>query len=259
MGFFLGIRAYGKAFELLFSRKFWWFLFFPVLILLFLFIGGNILVSYAGDNLYGLFGNQLRNLLEGVSCLQWVNGVSNVLLKIVLKIIYFFFFAAFGGYLVLIFMSPVYSWLSERTEAYLSGKEYPFSWKQLFWEIFRGVGIALRNMFVQLLFSLFFFLCSFIPLVGLLVPFALFLISAYFYGFAFMDYTIERRCFNVRQSVRYVNKNIGLTMGIGSIFAFALMIPWISIIACSFVSLLSVIASAVALHEIEIKENGIKN
>ena len=166
MGFFLGIRAYGKAFELLFSRKFWWFLFFPVLILLFLFIGGNILVSYAGDNLYGLFGNQLRNLLEGVSWLQWVNGVSNVLLKIVLKIIYFFFFAAFGGYLVLIFMSPVYSWLSERTEAYLSGKEYPFSWKQLFWEIFRGVGIALRNMFVQLLFSLFFFLCSFIPLVG---------------------------------------------------------------------------------------------
>ena len=158
MGFFLGIRAYGKAFELLFSRKFWWFLFFPVLILLFLFIGGNILVSYAGDNLYGLFGNQLRNLLEGVSWLQWVNGVSNVLLKIVLKIIYFFFFAAFGGYLVLIFMSPVYSWLSERTEAYLSGKEYPFSWKQLFWEIFRGVGIALRNMFVQLLFSLFFFL-----------------------------------------------------------------------------------------------------
>ena len=66
MGFFLGIRAYGKAFELLFSRKFWWFLFFPVLILLFLFIGGNILVSYAGDNLYGLFGNQLRNLLEGI-------------------------------------------------------------------------------------------------------------------------------------------------------------------------------------------------
>ena len=54
MGFFTGIQLYGKAFGILFSRKFWWFLLFPVIILLLLFIGGNILISLAGDSLYGL-------------------------------------------------------------------------------------------------------------------------------------------------------------------------------------------------------------
>ena len=49
MGFFTGIQLYGKAFGILFSRKFWWFLLFPVIILLLLFIGGNILISLAGD------------------------------------------------------------------------------------------------------------------------------------------------------------------------------------------------------------------
>ena len=121
----------------------------------------------------------------------------------------------------------------------------------MFWEIFRGIGIAFRKMFVQFLFCIVFFLCSFIPFVGLLSPFALFFTSAYFYGFSFMDYAIERKCFNVRESVRYVNKNIGLAMGIGSVFALVLMIPWMRVVACSFVSLLSVIASMVSLHEME--------
>lgn len=259
MGFFLGIRSYGKAFEILFSRGFWWFLFFPVLILILLFIGGNLLVSCVGEQLYGLIGNQIRSMVEGISWLQWVEGFSGILIKVVLKIAYFFVFAALGGYVVLILMSPVYSWLSERTETYLSGKEYPFSWKRLAWEIFRGMGIALRNMFVQMLFCIVFFLCSFIPLVGLLVPFALFFTSAYFYGFSFMDYAIERKRFNIRESVRYVNKNIGLAMGIGSVFALVLMIPWIRVIACGFVSLLSVIASMVALHKMEAGQTQVLN
>ena len=249
MVFFLGIQSYAKALGILFSRRFWWFLLFPVLILLMVYVGGNLLVSYAGDSLSGLIENQVRSWVEGISWLQWVNRASGILIKIILKIIYFFLFVAFGGYIILILMSPVYSWLSERTEAYLTGKEYPFSWRQLFWEIFRGIGIALRNMLLQLFLSLLFFLCSFIPLVGLLAPLALFLTSAYFYGFSFVDYVIERKRYNVKQSVRYVNKNIGLVMGIGTVFAMSLMVPWVSIIVCCFVSLLSVMASTVALNQ----------
>ncbi|MDE5610865.1 MAG: EI24 domain-containing protein [Odoribacter sp.] len=254
MGFFLGIRAYGKAFGILFSRRFWWFLLFPVLILWILFIGGNFLVSYAGEYLYGFIEQHLKSWVDEITWLQWVSGFSNVFIKIVLRIGYFFLFATFGGYIVLILMSPVYSWLSERTETYLSGKAYPFSWRRLFWEIFRGLGIALRNMFVQLLFFVLFFLCSFIPVAGVLAPFALFFTSAYFYGFSFMDYAMERKRFNVKESVRYVNRHMALTMGIGSVFALILMIPWIRIMACCFVSLLSVIASMVALHETETTE-----
>ncbi|MEI3154682.1 MAG: EI24 domain-containing protein [Odoribacter sp.] len=121
----------------------------------------------------------------------------------------------------------------------------------MFWEIFRGIGIALRNMFLQILLSIFFFLFSFIPLVGFLSPLALFFTSAYFYGFSFVDYVMERKRYNVRQSVHYVNKNMGLVTGIGTVFAITLMIPWLSIIVCCFVSLLSVIAATVALDRLE--------
>ena len=235
MGFFTGIQLYGKASGILFSRKFWWFLLFPVIILLLLFIGGNILISLAGDSLYGLIEAKLT---------AWVG---------VLRILYFFLFVAFGGYIVLVVMSPVYSWLSERTEAHLTGREFPFSFRQFAWEIFRGILIALRNMIFQLFISFVLFLCSFIPLVGVIAPFAIFFTSAYFYGFAFIDYAIERKRFNVRQSVRYVNKNIGLVTGIGTVFALALMIPALSLAACCFVSLLSVIAGTIAVERMNDK------
>lgn len=62
---------------------------------------------------------------------------------------------------------------------------------------------------------------------------------------------MERKRYNVRQSVHYVNKNMGLVTGIGTVFAITLMIPWLSIIVCCFVSLLSVIAATVALDRLE--------
>lgn len=90
MGFFTGIQLYGKAFGILFSRKFWWFLLFPVIILLLLFIGGNILISLAGDSLYGLIEAKLTAWVGGISWLQWVTTTTSVLIKIVLRILYFF-------------------------------------------------------------------------------------------------------------------------------------------------------------------------
>lgn len=250
-GFFSGIKAYGKAADILFSRKFWWFWLFPLAILLLLFIGGNTLVSWGGDSLSHLVESKMAEWIQGISWLQWADRATGILIKIVLRILYFLLFIAFGGYVVLIVMSPIYSWLSERTEAYLTGKEYPFSLKQLLWEIFRGILIALRNLFFQLFISVVLFFCTFIPVAGLFVPFVIFFFSAYFYGFSFVDYVIERKKYNVKESVRYINKNAGLVTGVGSVFALSLMIPWASIVVCSFVSLWSVVAATVALNQTE--------
>lgn len=254
MNFFIGLRAYGKAFRILFSRRFWWFLLFPMGILILLFIGGNWLVSYAGDSVYGLIETHIRSWVSGISWLRWVNDATGILIQVILKILYFFFFVAFGGYIVLIIMSPVYSWLSERTEAHLTGRKYPFSLKEFGWEIFRGILIVFRNMFVQFLLVILLFLLSFIPLVGWLTPVIVFFVSAYFYGFSFVDYAIERKRYTVRQSVRFVQRNVGMVTGIGTVFALSLMIPWVSLIACCYVSLLSVIAATIAVNEEERSE-----
>lgn len=248
-----GIRAYGKAWCILFNRKFRWFLLFPLVILTLLFLGGNWLVGYAGDGIYAWVEEPLKEWVSDISRLSWIGTATGWLIKIVLKIFYFLLFVSFGGYIVLIVMSPVYSWLSERTEAYLTGHKYPFSWKEFGWEIFRGILIVIRNMVVQLLLVGVLFLLSFIPLVGWLSPVVVFLVSAYFYGFSFVDYAIERKRYNVKQSVRYVNRNIGMVTGIGTVFALSLMISWLSLIACCYVSLLSVIAATVAVNEEEKK------
>lgn len=249
-GIVVGISAYKEAGRMLFSPQFRWFLFFPLLFLILLFAGGGWLVSSWGDRLSEVVEAKMDVWIHGQSWLAWVADAAGVLVRMLLKILWFFFFATFGGYIILILMSPVFSWISERTEARLTGREYPFSLRQLFREVFRGIGIAFRNLFFQCLISLFLLLCSLIPLVGLLAPFALFFVSAYFYGFSFMDYAIERKGFNVRQSVRYINKNMGLVIGVGAVFAVSLMIPWFSLFVCSFVSLLSVIAATVAVNQV---------
>lgn len=41
-----------------------------------------------------------------------------------------------------------------------------------------------------------------------------------------------------------------MVTGVGCVFALSLMIPWLSVIACSFVSILSVIAGTVAIHRV---------
>lgn len=247
-GFFGGIGAYGEAARLLFSRKFSWFLIFPLLAMLLLYAGGEWIVASYGSDLADLVQAKVTGWLSGISWLKWLDDASGVFVKILLRIVWFFLFMAFGGYIVLIVMSPVYSWLSERTEAHLTGKTYPFSFRQLLWEIFRGILIALRNAVFQLLCSLVLLLFSFVPLLGLASPLLLFLVSAYFYGFSFVDYAIERKSYNVKQSVRYINKNIGVVTGVGVVFTISLMIPWLRIIACCFVSLLSVIAGTIAVN-----------
>ena len=244
-----GIRAYGKAISLLFSSKLWYFMLFPVVIVIVLFVVGNYAVGYLGDGLSGVIEVKMTEWIEGISWLEWVSGVAGFLVKLLTRFLYYILFISFGGYVVMVVMSPVYSWLSERTEAIVSGREYPFNLKQLVWEIGRGIAISLRCMILQLLVMIVLFFGSFIPLAGLVMPVLTFGVGAYFYGFAFMDYAVERKRFRVKESVRYMRHNAGSVTAIGTVFALSLMIPWGSIVVCSFVSLLSVVAGTVVVEE----------
>lgn len=245
MGDFLsGLRMYGQAWSILFSRKFRWFLLLPLAVWALLFGLGNGLVNYAAGEAYAW-------LEEWLSGFSWLNGMSTAvgwMIRIAFRIFYFLLFAAFGGYVVLMAMSPVYSWLSERTEAHLTGKKRSFRLREFGWEIFRGIRIVWRNMVVQGLVVFLLFLLSFIPLVQWVTPILVFFVSAYFYGFSFMDYAVELKRFSVRQSVRYMNRRIGTVTGIGSVFALSLLLPWFGLLICCYVSLLSVIAGTIAVN-----------
>lgn len=246
-----GVTAYGPAFRMLFSKRFAWFLVFPVISWLLFFLLGFWVVDWVEE----FFFSWVEGLIAGVAWLDKSGVVFLFVLRLLLRLAYFWLFLSIGGYVVLIVLSPVFSWLSERAENAWTGQEYKTTFGILLRGTWRGILISLRNTIFQTLVSVVLFFFSFVPVLGMLSPILLFLSASYFYGFSFVDYTIERRYMQVKTSVRYVNRNIGFVMGIGLPFAAALLLPFGRFIVCGFISLVSVIAATIAVcHEDTKKE-----
>jgi len=254
--FNLGIKSYSKAFDILFTKKLAWFFLFPLVLNIVLFIIGtssiNLLIDYLEIQINNLFGLD--------TAVFWGSGVLRTILSwtlyILFKLMYVIAFAYVGGKIVIVFMSPVFSVLSEKVDKILTGNKYPFSAEQMMRDIVRGIIIASRNMLLELAVIIIIFILGFIPFIGWIISligtFVLFGVAAYFYGFSFIDYTSERKRLNISQSVKYINKNIGITIGIGSIFTLALIIPICGTLLASFVSIVAVTAATIAIYEKEL-------
>ena len=258
----LGLSSYGKAFNVIFTKRLWWFFIFPLLFIILLYLG----------LLYGItgFDDYLQNLaLDNIGLADadfWGSGVLRFLVKTLIKGVLFFLILAIfkyvGGYIVLICLSPVFAFLSEKTDKVISGKDYPLSAEQLMRDIWRGIRIALRNLFIELGYMIAIFilglLLGWIPLIGFLFKMVsivfLFIISSYFYGFSYLDYTSERRRMNVRTSVHFVRKYKWLAITNGAIFSIPILFSSWGVLVSAFLSIVSVVAATLAFMEIEKKE-----
>ena len=189
----IALSSYAQALKMTFTTKIGWFLLVPLIL--------NILLFSVGIYLYSSFTGNLSDLIIGKIGLDNAeSGIMGVVNKIVSGFLWVFFqtvflfvFLFFGGYIVLIIMSPVLSYVSEMTESRLNGKDYPFKLKQFLKDVARGIKLALRNMLVEFIWVIIVFIASFIPLVGWLGSIFLFIVSSYFYGFSFIDYYLERK------------------------------------------------------------------
>lgn len=248
-GFGYGTAAYSKAMKLLFNKGLAWFLLFPLLLNILLFIIGTEFIGGIAADLKQLTDNYVASLDIDFLKNETVRTTIGILIGIILKIAYFLAFAFAGGYIIVAVMSPVFSILSEKTETLLTGKKYDFSFIQLLKDVLRGVMIVIRNLALEILISIVLFFCGFIPLIGLAAPVVLFLVSSYFYGFSFLDYAIERRKMNVSDSVKYMRRNKGIVIGNGFIFAISLLVPFCGVMISGFVAIISVIAGTIAVVE----------
>ena len=210
-----GRRAYSRALSLIGQLRLWNYLAIPALLGLLLAFGtGGLAWEYStqlGDWFLSFTPDWGGSFLEGLS------QVLSAVLILALGIMLF-------KHLLLVVVSPFMSPLSERVERYLKGDTTPpppFSPSRFAGDLIRGLRIALRNVFWELLFSLPFFLLSLLPGIGLLGAVGLFLVQAYYAGFGSIDYTLERH-FRVRDSVRFVRQNRGLALGNGSVFVLLL-------------------------------------
>jgi len=141
----------------------------------------------------------------------------------VMMLLYFSLFK----YFILIAGSPVFAFLSEKTEAIIEGKDYPFSFIQLAKDIIRGIRLAVRNTLWQTVYTFSVLLISLIPLIGWGTPVLAILIECYYYGFSMIDYSMERHQKATSKSIYYISRHKGLAIGNGMVFYSMHLVPFV--------------------------------
>ena len=149
--------------------------------------------------------------------------MGGLMVRLILVLFYFSIFK----YLFLILGSPLFAYLSEKTEAILEGHDFPFSWSQLMKDILRGIRLALRNGLWQTVYTISLVILSFIPVVGWVIPVFSVLIECYYYGFSMLDYSCERHHLSPSQSIAYIGNHKGLAIGNGIIFFLMHAVPFV--------------------------------
>jgi CysZ protein len=209
------IQSYFKAHQFISKHRLWKWILIPGIVYLLLFC----------VSMY-FFGKSATSVIEYVSIntgiSTWQHKMQNSWLGffftlggIMIWLLLMFFYFSLFKYLWLIIGSPVFAYLSEKTEALLEGKEYPFSGKQLLKDMARGIKLALRNALWQTVYTVSILILSFIPVVGWVTPVISMFVECYYYGFSMLDYSCERHQLSPSQSVAFISNRKGLAIGNG--------------------------------------------
>lgn len=192
-------------------------------------------------------------MLQKSGVAEWMEKMQNSWLSfllifghIILNLIMLLFYFSLFKYLFLIIGSPLFAYLSEKTESIMEGKEFPFSFKQLMKDIVRGIRLALRNMLWQTVYTISVLILSFIPVIGWITPLLALLIECYYLGFSMLDYSCERNKLSTSQSISFIGRHKGLAIGNGMVFYMMHFIPFLGwLLAPSY----AVIAATISLYK----------
>ena len=236
---FSGIRAYFGTLKLISQLKLWKYFIIPIVI-------SVLTAMIIGFTAYG-FSDNIGRVLAKIWVWDWgketfitiTSFIGAIFLLVIGLILY--------KHIILALSAPFMSPVSEKIEIHINGSLRSNHRKTTFQEqLWRGIRINIRNLGKELLITLPILLLKFIPLVNIFSTILLFLVQAYYAGFGNMDYTLERH-FNYKESVNFVSKNKGVSIGNGIVFMLCLLIPVVGII---IVLPLSVTAASVKTVEL---------
>lgn len=247
----ISIQAYSHTHRFIIRHRLWKWILIPGLIYTLLFLAGIYLFAVSSHSAIE-FMLQKSGIEEWIknSWLSFLLILTNVILTLILLLFYFSLFK----YLFLIIGSPLFAYLSEKTEAIIEGKEFPFSFKQLMKDIVRGIRLALRNMLWQTVYTISILTLSFIPVIGWVTPLLALLVECYYLGFSMLDYSCERNKLSTSQSIGFIGRHKGLAIGNGIVFYLMHFIP---ILGWLFAPSYAVIAATISLYKV--KTDGLIN
>jgi len=151
---------------------------------------------------------------EHDSWLRFIFIFGQLIFQLILMLFYFSWFK----YLFLIIGSPVFAWLSEKTEAIISNTNYPFDFNKYLNDIRRGIQIALRNTLWQTVYFVTILFLSLVPFIGWASPVLAIFVECYYFGFSMLDYTSERKGLSSSASIDFIGDHKGLAIGNGMVF-----------------------------------------
>lgn len=243
---FRGIKAYGETFKLINKLRLWKYFGVPMAISFFT----ALLIGFAS---WGLSDN-IGSFISKIWFWEWGSETFRAISDFIGALIIIAIGLILYKHIVMALSAPFMSPVSEKIEKHLLGENHHHRETTNTEQLWRGIRINVRNLLMELLFTVPILILSFIPVVNIFTSVLLFLVQSYYAGFGNMDYTLERH-FKYDESVKFVRKNSGVAIGNGIVFMVMLLIPVIGII---LVLPLSVTASTTETVRILKKENKLR-
>lgn len=219
---FNGIKAYAGAFELISKLKLWRYFAIPIAI-------SVVTAVVIGITAYGLSDN-IGQFISRIWVWEWGKETFTVISDIFGGILILALGLILYKHIIMALSAPFMSPVSEKIEHHLfEGQHTKHRNTSFYQQLWRGIRINVRNLFMELWLTIVILLVSFIPIIGWFTSILLFVVQAYYAGFGNMDYTLERH-FEYKKSVSFVRKHRGMAIGNGIVFMLFLLIPVIGVI-----------------------------
>lgn len=241
----LSFSFYWRAFRFIETNNLWRLLIIPALINLlitFLIIvlaikSSGILVAYVLDNFQITSSDRtMHSFIEG-------------LLLVIIRAFVFFLYLKVYRYLVLILLAPLFSIISSKVQLIDSGEAKTLCTSKYLLICSRGIRIAVRNFFIEIILSTVIILISLVlAWIIPLAPLAILFLESYFMGYSMADYRNEYYGIKSKESRKLINKNFGLVLGNGMFFNLVLLIPVIGVL---FAPTFALISSGLSINYLE--------
>ena len=238
----IAVQSWGEAHQFIQKHRLFKWIIIPGIIYTLLFILGMLVFWQSADGVISWISRQLSIETwlqkERNEWLSFLFVMTGMMLRLVLVLFYFSFFK----YLILIIGSPVFAYLSEKTEAIIEEKEHSFNWLDLKKDCSRNIRLSFRNCGWQSLYLFSLILLSFIPVIGWITPIIALLMECYYFGFSMLDYSFARINFTPVQSATFTSRHKGLAIGNGILFY---ILHIVIILAPAY----SIIAATLSVHK----------
>jgi CysZ protein len=152
-------------------------------------------------------------------------------------------------FIILTLLSPFNSVLSEKFDTELTGRKFESGFVRIMNDLLRMILVVFIALFLELFFMLFWWFLSFIPPLGLLTPVVYFIVSSFFFGFAFYDYSLERHNIGTLRSLGFAFSKFWYMVLTGGIFSLVFKIPFVGIILAPILATMISTGVYVKMHE----------